>query len=158
MSPAVTVLLYLLNTCSALAALPAPLELFVEALFAVFAHVITTPDTTPGVDPKQSVAISGVITERIATVDGWSYRVRADDTRRNLIWVPEARVRAVSKAVFENPMLETRKFPVQERLNDVKVVLACFKWFCKASLLCVACVIVINFRMSIYLNALAISS
>jgi hypothetical protein len=140
-STAVTVLLYLLNTCSALAALPAPLELFVEALFAVDAHVITTPDATPGVDPKQSIAISGVIAERIATVDGWSYRVRADDTRRNIIWVPETRVRTMSKAIFENPMLETRKFPVQERLNDVKNVVACFKWFCKASLLCAAYVI-----------------
>jgi len=120
--------------------------------------VITTPDTTPGVDPKQSVAISGVITERIATVDGWSYRVSADDTRRNIIWVPEARVRTMSTAIFENPNAKTRKFPVKERLNDVKVVLACFKWFCKASLLCAACVITINFRMSIYLNASAISS
>jgi hypothetical protein len=27
-------------------------------------------------------------------------------------------VRAVSKAVFENPMLETRAFPVQQRLKD----------------------------------------
>jgi len=150
-STAVTVLLYLLNTCSALAALPAPLELFVEALFAVDAHVITTPDTTPGVDPKQSVAISGVI-------DGWSYRVRADKIRRNIIWVSETRVRTMSKAIFENPMLETRKFPVKERLNDVKVALACFKWFCKASLLCAAYVIPIYFRLSIYFNASAISS
>ena len=39
---------YLLNICSALAALPAPQELFVEALFAIDAHVITIPDTTLG--------------------------------------------------------------------------------------------------------------
>jgi hypothetical protein len=116
-SPAATILLYLLNICSAKAALPAPLELFVEALFAIDARVITTPDTTPGVDPAQSVAISGVIMECKASVDGWSYRVRADDTRRNIIWVPEARVRAVSKTIFESPMMETRAFPVQQRLK-----------------------------------------
>ena len=61
MSPAAIILLYLLNICSALAALSAPLELFVEALFATDVHVITTPDTIPGVDPAQSVAICGVI-------------------------------------------------------------------------------------------------
>ena len=100
-----------------MAALPAPQELSVEALFAIGAHVTTTPDTTPGVDPVQSVAICGVVIECKPSVDGWSYRVRADDTRRNIIWVPEARVRAVSKAVFENPMLETRAFPMQQRLK-----------------------------------------
>jgi hypothetical protein len=51
------------------------------------------------------------------SVDGWSYRVRADDTRWNIICVPEARVRAVSKTIFESPMLETRAFPVQQRLK-----------------------------------------
>ena len=117
MSAAATILLYLLTLCPALAALPAPLELFVEALFAIDARVITTPDMAPGVDPAQSVAISGVIMECKSSVDGWSYRVKADDTRRNIIWVPEARVRAVSKTIFENPMMETRAFPVQQRLK-----------------------------------------
>ena len=117
MSPVVTILLYLLNICSANAALPAPLELFVEALFAIDARVITIPDTIPGVDPAQSVAVCGVIMECNAYVDGWSYRVKADDTRRNIIWVPEARVRAVSKTIFESPMLETRAFPAQQRLK-----------------------------------------
>ena len=79
--------------------------------------MITTPDTTPGVDPAQSVAVSGVIMECKPSVDGWSYRVRADDTRRIIICVPEARVRAVSKTIFESPMLETRAFPVQQRLK-----------------------------------------
>ena len=79
--------------------------------------MITTPDTTPGVDPAKSVAISGVIMECKPSVDGWSYRVRADDTRRNIICVPEARVCAVSKTIFESPMLETRAFPVQQRLK-----------------------------------------
>ena len=100
MSPAATILLYLLNICSALAALPAPQELFIEALFAIDARVITIPDTTPGVDPAQSVAICGIVVECKASVDGWSYRVKADDTRRNIIWVPEARVRAVSEDYF----------------------------------------------------------
>ena len=99
-SPAATKLLYLLNIFWAKAALPAPQELFVEALFAIDARVITTPDTTPGVDPAQSVAISGVIMECKSSVDGWSYRVRADDTRRNIIWVPEARVHRLEAAVF----------------------------------------------------------
>ena len=117
MSLVFTILLHLLNICSALAALPAPQELFVEALFAIDARVITTPDMTPGVDPAQSVAISGVIMECKSSVDGWSYRVKADDTRRNIIWVPDPRVRAVSKTIFESPMLETRAFPVQQRLT-----------------------------------------
>ena len=100
-----------------MAALPAPQELFVEALFAIDAHVITIPDAIPGVDPAQSVAICGVIIECKPSIDGWSYRVRADDTRRNIIWVPEARVRAVSKTIFKSPMLDTRAFPVQQRLK-----------------------------------------
>ena len=99
-STAAIILLYLLNICSALAALPAPQELFIEALFAIDARVITIPDTTPGVDPAQSVAVSGVIMECKASVDGWSYRVRADDSRRNIIWVPEARVHRLEAAVF----------------------------------------------------------
>ena len=100
-SPAATILLYLLNICSALAALPAPLELFVEALFAIDARVITTSDTTPGVDPAQSVAIFGIIMECMPSVDGRSYRVRADDSRRNIIWAPEARVHRLEAAVFK---------------------------------------------------------
>ena len=111
------ILLQLFYICSALEALSAPQELFVEALFAIDAHVITIPDTTPGVDPAQTVAICGVIMECKPSDDGWSYRVRADDTRRNIIWVPEARVRAVSKTIFESPMLETRAFPAQQRLK-----------------------------------------
>jgi hypothetical protein len=63
------------------AALPAPQELFVEALFALDANVIATPDTTAGVDPAQSVTIFGVIMECKPSVDGRSYRVRADDSR-----------------------------------------------------------------------------
>ena len=99
-------------------ALPSPQELFVEALFAIGAHVTTNPDTTPGVDPVQSVAVCGVVIECKPSLGGWSYRVKADDSRRNIIWVPEARVRAASKAAFENPMLETRAFPVQQRLKE----------------------------------------
>ena len=105
MSPAATIFIYSLNICSAIAALPAPQELFVEALFAIDARMTTTLDTTPGVDPVQSVAVCGVVIECKPSLGGWSYRVRADDSRRNMIWVPEARVRAVSKAIFENPML-----------------------------------------------------
>jgi len=47
-SPVVTILLNLLILYSALAALPALQELFVDALFAIDAHVITIPDTTLG--------------------------------------------------------------------------------------------------------------
>ena len=97
---AVTILLNLLILYSALAALPAPQELFIEALFATDAHMITIPDTTPGVDPAQSVAICCIVVECKPSVDGWFYRVRADDTRRNIIWVPEARMHRVEAAVF----------------------------------------------------------
>ena len=55
----------------------------------------------PGVDPAQSVAICGVIMECNPSVDGRSYRVRADDSRRNIIWVPEARVHRLEAAVFK---------------------------------------------------------
>ena len=84
-SPVAILLLYLLNICSALAALSVSQELFVEALFAIDAHVITIPDTTPGVDPAQSVVICGIVVECKLSVDGWSYRVRADYTQRNII-------------------------------------------------------------------------
>jgi len=87
---------YLFSKCGS----PAPQELFVKALFAIDAHVITIPDTIPGVDPAQSAAVCGVIMECNAYVDGWSYRVKADDNRRNIIWVPEARVHRFEAALF----------------------------------------------------------
>jgi hypothetical protein len=145
-----------------MAALPAPQELFVEALFAIGAHVTTTPDTTPGVDPVQSVAICGVVIESEPSVDGWSYRVRADDSRRNIIWVPEARVRAVSKAVSENPMLETRAFPLQQQLKSEQHKSATLRVNNKALRLEYSVlareISPFNLRMSVYLYASATSS
>ena len=115
--PCIYKIITFIKYCSANAALPAPQELFVEALFAIDARVIITPDTAPGVDPAQSVALCGIVVKCKLSVDGWSYRVRANDSRRNIIWVPEARVRAVSKTIFESPILETRAFPAQQRLK-----------------------------------------
>ena len=47
-------------------ALPAPPALITAALFKIGDHVQTIPDTTPGVDSRQSVAFYGVVEEVIA--------------------------------------------------------------------------------------------
>ena len=44
-------------------ALPPPIELFEAARFKVGDRVQTLPDTTPGIDPRQSVAIYGTVVE-----------------------------------------------------------------------------------------------
>ena len=48
---------------TAAAARPTPLELFSSAVFKVGDIVQSTPDTTPGVDPARSVAITGAVLE-----------------------------------------------------------------------------------------------
>jgi hypothetical protein len=150
-SPAAIILLYLLNIYSALAALPAPQELFVEALFAIDAHVIAIPDTTPGVDPAQSVAICGIVVECKPSVDGWSYRVRADDTRRNIIWVPKARMLRVEAAVFNFRKAQV----ISSRISYRQIIqmihsLVCIYSSCLISIRD-TCLVPSNFRMPVHL-------
>jgi len=78
--------------------------------------VQTDPDTTPGVLSSQAEFVFGVITTVESRGGSWWYQVRANNDGRNHLWVPETRVRTVSKSVYGG-MLEMRAFPVQERLR-----------------------------------------
>ena len=82
-------------------------------MFKIGDHVQTIPDTTPGVDPRQSVAFCGVVEEVIA-VAGWIYFIKSVHESRIHILVPEARVFSTSKSLSDDCMREKRAFPVQQ--------------------------------------------
>ena len=111
------IILYVLNIFTAAAALPPPPEPLTEPLFAVGAQVQTDPDTTPGQHPKQAEAIFGTVLAREARFGVWSYKIRANNGGQESPWVPETRVRAVSKSLYGG-MLETRAFDAQDRLKE----------------------------------------
>ena len=52
--------------------MPPPVELFLSAVFKIGVLVHSIPDTTPGVDPAHSVAITGAIIE-LKLEGGWFY-------------------------------------------------------------------------------------
>ena len=93
-------------------ALPVPPGLITAPLFKIGDNVQTIPDTTPGVDPRQSVAFYGVVEEVIADA-GWIYFVKSVHESRIHMHVPEARVLSTSKSLSDGCMIETRAFPVQ---------------------------------------------
>ena len=103
---------------TAAAALPPPLELFSPALFAIGDLVQSTPDTTPGVHPSHSVAIVGSVTE-LKIAEGWLYHIRASNDGRNNIWVPECRLRPISKSIFDDAYIEPRA-GLQSQLTDAR--------------------------------------
>ena len=80
------------------------------------AQVQTDPDTTPGQHPSQSEVIYGVVLLVEARFGGWSYKIRANNGGQDSPWVPETRVRPVSKSLYGG-MLETRAFPIQQRFK-----------------------------------------
>ena len=98
----------------AAAAEPPPPEPTYDALFAVGAQVQTDPDSTSGIHPSQAEVVYGVITMIESRGGSWWYQVRANNDGRNHPWVPETRVRPVSRSLFGG-MLETRAFPIQQR-------------------------------------------
>ena len=100
-------------------ALPPPIELFEAARFKVGDLVHTLLNMTPGIDPRQSVAIYGTVVEVEAEFD-WKYLIKSMHSERNKVSVPENRVHAISKLLYDNTMLETRAFPVQERLRATR--------------------------------------
>ena len=100
-------------------ALPPPIELFEASRFKVGNRVHTLPDTTPGINPRQSVAIYGTVVEVEADI-GWKYLIKSMHSERNKVWVPENRVLAISKSLYDNTMLETRAFPAQERFRATR--------------------------------------
>ena len=97
-------------------ALPPPVELFEAARFKVGDRVHTLLNTTPGIDPRQSVAIYGTIVE-VEAEFGWKYLIKSMHSKRNKVSVPENRVLAISKLLYDNTMLATRALPVQGRLR-----------------------------------------
>ena len=100
-------------------ALPAPPALITAALFKIGDHVQTIPDTTPGVDSRQSVAFYGVVEEVIADA-GWIYFIKSVHESRIHMHVPEARVLSTSKSLSDDFVIETREFPVQLMLAAQK--------------------------------------
>ena len=88
-------------------------------MFKIGDHVQTIPDTTPGVESRQSVAFYGVVEEAIADA-GWIYFIKSVHESRIHMWVPEARVFPTSKSLSDGCMIENRAFPVQELLAAQK--------------------------------------
>jgi hypothetical protein len=96
--------------------MPPPVELFSPPLFAAGDLVQSIPDTTPGVHLSHSVAIVGSVTE-LKIAEGWLYHIKASNDGRNNIWVPECRLRPISKSIFDDCYIE-RRAGLQEQLTD----------------------------------------
>ena len=76
----------------------------------------STPDTTPGVHPSQSVSVAGTVSE-IKLEGGWFYKINSIHHSRNSIWVPEYRLRLISKSIFDDVYMEPRA-GLQRQLTD----------------------------------------
>ena len=103
---------------TAAAALPAPIELFSAAVFKIGEVVHSIPDTAPGVHPAHSVAITGAIIE-LKVEGGWRYNISSIHDPRNTLWVPEHRVRLISKSIFDDAYIEPRA-GLQRQLTDAR--------------------------------------
>ena len=107
-----------------------PSETHFEPAFQLNALVESIPDTTRGIDPEHSVALYGNIAA-MKDEDGWWYRIKCMHTGRNGSWIPECRIKAKSKALYENAMLETRAFNGKERYEVMrnKSIATFYNWF-----------------------------
>ena len=85
-------------------------------MFEVGDLVQSIPDTTPGVHPRHSVAIVGAVTE-LKLDGGWIYNISSMHHSQNTLWVPEHRVRPVSKSIFDDCYIEPRA-GIQGQLRD----------------------------------------
>ena len=65
------------------------------------ARVQCVPDTASGIAPEHSVAVYGTIAE-VKAEGGWMYRIKSMHTGRNGPWMPEHRVVAISKPLYDN--------------------------------------------------------
>ena len=73
-------------------------------------------DTTPGVGYRHSVTFIGHIVEIKIVGNSWVYNVSNIHDVRSTLWVPEARVRLVSKSINDNcTLVHTRG--VKKRLS-----------------------------------------
>ena len=79
----------------------------------------TIPDTTLGVDFRQSVAFYGFFEEVIADA-GWMYFIKSVHEDRVHMLVPEARVLWTSRSLSDDCIMETRLFPIQQLLAAQK--------------------------------------
>ena len=95
----------------------------------------STPDATPGVHPSQSVSVAGTVSE-LKLEGGWCYNISSMHHSRNSIWVPECRLRLISKSIFDDAYIEPRAGP-QRQLNDARETSK--KWkrrFCEVNAEC----------------------
>ena len=107
MDPPYIILMIFLIKYLAAAALPPPLAAITAAAnFNIGDLVRTIPDTTPGVHPSHSVAVYGRVVLVESQADGFWYKVQSSYTITRLI--PENRVVAQSKAIFDNAIIDTR--------------------------------------------------
>ena len=93
-----------------------PSELFSPAVFKVGDIVQSIPVAAPGVHPRHSVAITGPIIE-LKSDGGWFYNISSMHHSQNTLWVPEHRVRPVSKSIFDDCYIEPRA-GIQGQLRD----------------------------------------
>ena len=91
------------------AAQPPPQMPVATAKFQLGDQVRTIPDTTPGVHSSHSESVYGIVVLVAPASDGFWYRVQANDCGRKVTQaIPEHRVVALSKAVFDDRIIDTR--------------------------------------------------
>ena len=78
----------------------------VAAKFQRWTEVRTIPDSSPGLHPSHAETVFGRVVDCQEGDGIWEYRIQAtDDGRQVTSWIPEHRVVALSKAVFEDRLV-----------------------------------------------------
>ena len=84
--------------------------------------VQTIPDTAPGIYPCRSVAITGHIKE-LKSDDVWFYNISYIHHSKNTLWIPEHRVRPISKSIFDDCYVEHSSQMRERELRNGSTVL-----------------------------------
>ena len=79
--------------------------------------VYSTPDTTPGCDSSQSVALYGSVIA-LKFEDELMVKIKNSNDGRNQLWVPETRVNSTSKSIIDNSIIELRNSSVHNDLQN----------------------------------------
>ena len=78
-----------------------------QAAFKVGDLVKNIPGTAPGVNRSNSVAVTSRIIE-LKCDGGWFYNISAILRTQNTLWIPEHRVRTISKSIFGDCYIKPR--------------------------------------------------
>ena len=85
--------------------------------FKIDDNVNSTPDTTPGIDPRQSVALYGLVVD-LNFESELMVKIKSSNDGYDQLWVPETRVNSTSKSIIDNSIVELRNSSVNKKLQN----------------------------------------